>query len=128
MKARTNGASTSGAGSADALVVLGIISDSPLDGAERQQLMISISVYWDREKARSSGFEGGKQVERLDRDGRDVTDLVDQGRFFTEDNGLDELRAVLAGKYGCSAQEIELEEPDEDGMASPLIDERRRRR
>lgn len=73
------------------------------------------SVYWDREVPAHAGAAGLLQIESLTEGSKDVSSLVDQGLFFSEEeNRVDRLRKLLAESLGCSIDEIEIDEPNEE--------------
>ncbi|HRI71141.1 MAG TPA: hypothetical protein PK156_43210 [Polyangium sp.] len=44
----------------------------------------------------------------------DVSNLIDQGLFFDEKDRVDRLCKLLAKNLGCSIDEIEIDEPNEE--------------
>lgn len=71
-------------------------------------------VYWDRETPEHAGAEGLSFIESLMEGGKDVSNLVDQSLFFSEEEArVGRLRKLLAKNLGCSIDEIEIDEPDE---------------
>ncbi len=74
------------------------------------------SVYWDREVPAHAGAAGLLLIESLMEGTKDVSNLVDQGLFFSEEDQdrVDRLRKLLAKNIGCSIDEIEIDEPDEE--------------
>lgn len=72
------------------------------------------SVYWDREVPAHAGAVGLLQIESLKEDTMDVSNLIDQGLFFDEKDRVDRLCKLLAKNLGCSIDEIEIDEPNEE--------------
>ena len=71
-------------------------------------------MYWDHATPAHAGAAGMTQVEELKESDDTVTHLVDQGLLFPEEGRLDALRRLISRALGHPAEDIEIDEPDED--------------